>query len=80
MRAAAAAATGTDEPPLQELHRVSGTNLMMAIGTLIAVFALLSQVGSPQELWDTITSADLGLADRGHGHLAAHQLRDRRSR
>ena len=59
VRAAAAAATGTDEPPLQELHRVSGTNLMMAIGTLIAVFALLSQVGSPQELWDTITSADL---------------------
>jgi glycosyltransferase 2 family protein len=60
VRAAAAAAVGTDEPPLQELHRVSGTNLMMAIGTLIAVFALLSQVGSPQELWDTITNADLG--------------------
>jgi len=59
VRAAAAAAVGTDEPPLQELHRVSGTNLMMAIGTLIAVFALLSQVGSPQELWDTVTSADL---------------------
>jgi uncharacterized membrane protein YbhN (UPF0104 family) len=59
VRAAAAAATGTDEPPLQELHRVSGTNLMMAIGTLIAIFALLSQVGSPQELWDTITNADL---------------------
>jgi undecaprenyl-diphosphatase len=38
---------------------VSGTNLMMAIGTLIAIFALLSQVGSPQELWDTITQADL---------------------
>jgi undecaprenyl-diphosphatase len=59
VRAAAAAATSTDEPPLQELHRVSGTNLMMAVGTLIAVFALLSQVGNPQELWDTITSADL---------------------
>ena len=58
VRAAAAAAIGTDEPPLQELHRVSGTNLMMAVGTLIAVFALLSQVGSPQELWDTITNAD----------------------
>ena len=59
VRAAAAAAVGTEEPPLQELHRVSGTNLMMAVGTLIAVFALLSQVGSPQELWDTITSGDL---------------------
>jgi len=59
VRAAAAAATRTEEPPLQELHRVSGTNLMMAVGTLIAIFALLSQVGDPQELWDTITSADL---------------------
>jgi uncharacterized membrane protein YbhN (UPF0104 family) len=59
VRAAAATATGTEEPPLQELHRVSGTNLMMAVGTLIAIFALLSQVGSPQELWDTITNADL---------------------
>ncbi len=58
LREAAATATGTEEPVLQELHRVSGTNLMMAIGTLIAIFALLSQVGSPQELWDTITSAD----------------------
>jgi uncharacterized membrane protein YbhN (UPF0104 family) len=60
VREAAAAATGTDLPPLQELHRVSGTNLMMAVGTLIAIFALLSQVGSPQELWDTITNADIG--------------------
>ena len=59
LRAAAAAAAGIDEPPLQPLYRVSGTNLMMAIGTLIAVFALLSQVGSPQELWDTFTSANI---------------------
>ena len=56
VRAAAAAAVGTDEPPLQELYRVSGTNLLMAVGTLIAVFALLSQVGDPQEFWDTITA------------------------
>src|SRR6185312_10568162 len=60
VRAAAATAIGTDEPPLQELHRVSGTNLMMAVGTLIAISALLSQVGDPQELWDTVTNADIG--------------------
>jgi uncharacterized membrane protein YbhN (UPF0104 family) len=60
VREAAATETGTDQPPLQELHRVSGTNLMMAVGTLIAISALLSQVGSPQELWDTVTSADIG--------------------
>lgn len=59
LRAAAATAAGTEEPPLQPLYRVSGTNLMMAVGTLIAIFALLSQVGSPQQLWDTFTSANI---------------------
>jgi undecaprenyl-diphosphatase len=59
LRTAAAAAAGSEVPPLQELHRVSGTNLLMAIGTLIAIGALLSQVGSPQELWDTVTSANI---------------------
>ena len=59
LRAAAATAVGTEEPPLQPLYRVSGTNLMMAVGTLIAIFALLSQVGSPQQLWDTFTSANV---------------------
>ncbi len=59
LRAAAAAAAGTEEPPLQPLYRVSGTNLMMAVGTLIAIFALLSQVGSPQQLWDTFQNAEI---------------------
>ena len=58
VRAAAAAAAGTEEPPLQQLYRVSGTNLLMAVGTLIAVFALLEPGREPEELWDTITSAD----------------------
>ncbi len=60
LRDATAAATGTETPQLQQLYRVSGTNLMMAVGTLIAISALLSQVGDPQELWDTVTNADLG--------------------
>jgi uncharacterized membrane protein YbhN (UPF0104 family)/tRNA A-37 threonylcarbamoyl transferase component Bud32 len=51
-------ATGADPPVLQELHRVSPTNLAMAIGTLVAVFVLLGQIGSPQELWDTLKNAD----------------------
>jgi undecaprenyl-diphosphatase len=59
LRAAAASAAGSEAPPLQELHRVSTTNLLMAVGTLIAIGALLSQVGSPQELWDTVTSANI---------------------
>ena len=47
---AAATAVGTEAPPLQQLYRVSGTNLLMAVGTLIAVFALLSQVGDPRDV------------------------------
>jgi glycosyltransferase 2 family protein len=60
LRDAAAAAVGTEAPPLQQLYRVSGTNLMMAVGTLIAVFALLSQVGDPATFWDTIKGASWG--------------------
>lgn len=65
LREAAAAAADTEAPPLQQLYRVSGTNLLMAIGTLIAVFALLSQVGDPQTFYDTIKDANwawLGVA------------------
>jgi uncharacterized membrane protein YbhN (UPF0104 family) len=58
LRDAAAKAAGTEAPPLQQLYRVSGTNLLMAIGTLIAVFALLSQVGDPQTFYDTIKNAN----------------------
>jgi uncharacterized membrane protein YbhN (UPF0104 family) len=59
LRSAAATATGTEPPALQQLHRVSGTSLMMAVGTLFAISVLLSQVGDPETLWDTITSANL---------------------
>ena len=58
LRDAAAASAGVELPQLVELHRVSSTNLMMAIGTLIAAGVLLSQVGSPQELWDTVKNAN----------------------
>jgi undecaprenyl-diphosphatase len=60
LRATAATATGTDLPPLKELYRVSPTNLLMAVGTLIALIALFSQVGSPGQLWDTFKGADIG--------------------
>ena len=55
---AAAAAAGTEPPPLQQLSRVRGSTLVMAIGTFLGIAALLSQVGSPQELWDTIQGAN----------------------
>ena len=65
LRTAAAKAAGVDVPELVELHRVSPTNLMMAIGTLVAAAVLLGQVGSPQEIWDTVKNAEwwlVGLA------------------
>jgi undecaprenyl-diphosphatase len=58
LREAAAKAVRTEAPPLQQLYRVSSTNVLMAVGTLIAVFALLSQVGDPEEFWNTIKNAD----------------------
>jgi undecaprenyl-diphosphatase len=58
LRDAAAAAAGTEAPPLQQLYRVNTTSLLMAVGTLIAVFALLSQVGDPEEFYNTIKDAD----------------------
>ena len=65
LRATAATATDEEEPPLQQLYRVNTTSLLMAVGTLIAVFALLSQVGDPETFYETIKDADwflLGVA------------------
>lgn len=53
-----AEAAGTDVPPLQELHRVKTTNLLMAVGMFVAAAALLSEVGSPSVLLDTVEKAD----------------------
>jgi uncharacterized membrane protein YbhN (UPF0104 family)/tRNA A-37 threonylcarbamoyl transferase component Bud32 len=58
LRKLGAQAADTEEPALQQLYRVDKTNLLMAIGSLIAVFALLSQIGSPEEFWNTIKDAD----------------------
>ena len=58
LRAGAAQAVSTEEPPLQQLYRVNTTSLLMAVGTLIAVFALLSQVGDPETFYETIKDAD----------------------
>jgi undecaprenyl-diphosphatase len=60
LRELSATATGTEVPTLEELHRVNGTNLAMAVGTLVALVVLLGQVGSPQEMWDTIKNAQWG--------------------
>jgi uncharacterized membrane protein YbhN (UPF0104 family) len=58
LREGAAVAVGAEPPPLQQLYRVDATSLVMAVGTLIAVFALLGQVGDPGDFVDTMKSAD----------------------
>ncbi|MFI5046544.1 MAG: lysylphosphatidylglycerol synthase domain-containing protein, partial [Acidimicrobiia bacterium] len=58
LRTTAAGAVDQEEPPLQQLYRVNTTSLLMAVGTLIAVFALLSQVGDPETFYETIKDAD----------------------
>lgn len=58
LRTTAAAALDVEAPHLTELHRVSGATLAMVIGTFLGVAALLSQVGNPQDLWDTMSEAD----------------------
>ena len=57
LRALGAKAAGVEPPELEELHRVSPTNLLMAVGTLVGVGALLSGVGSPSQLWSTVNDA-----------------------
>jgi glycosyltransferase 2 family protein len=51
LRHLGAEAAGTEEPELQQLYRVKPANLLLAVGTLIALGALLSQLGNPSQLW-----------------------------
>ncbi len=58
LRATTAGVVDVESPHLTELHRISPATLAMVIGTFLGVAALLSQVGDPQQLWDTMSEAD----------------------
>jgi glycosyltransferase 2 family protein len=60
LRGCAASALDTTIPPLQDLYRVKASNLLMAVGTLFGLAALFSQVGSPSQLWHTVSGAQIG--------------------
>jgi undecaprenyl-diphosphatase len=60
LRSCVASTLDTKEPSLQNLYRVKGSSLLMAGGTLIGLAALFSQVGTPSELWHTVTTAQIG--------------------
>ncbi|BEP12552.1 hypothetical protein acdb102_08630 [Acidothermaceae bacterium B102] len=57
LREKAAAATGVPVPELEQLQRMSGQNLTLAVGTLVGVGALLSAVGEPSTLFHAIARA-----------------------
>jgi undecaprenyl-diphosphatase len=57
VRNRAAGALGTTQPDLVRLRRVKASSILMALGTLVAVAGLLAQVGSPSQLWATLSSA-----------------------
>jgi tRNA A-37 threonylcarbamoyl transferase component Bud32 len=60
LRTATARAAGAEVPELAKLARVRLRTLAMTIGTLVAVFALLSRVGDPATFWDTMRDASWG--------------------
>ena len=60
LRTELATALGVEPPRLTELHRVSGTTLLLVVGTFLRVAALLSQVGDPATLWATMRDATPG--------------------
>ena len=60
LRELGARAAGVEPPSLQQLHRISGTNLAMAIATLVGIGALMAQVNDPEPLWDAFQQAGWG--------------------
>lgn len=60
LRELGAEGTGEEVAALEQLHRVSGTNLVLAIGTLLAVGGLLAAVGSPDALARAARDAQWG--------------------
>ena len=57
LRTTAAHAVDVEPPRLNELHRISGSTLLLVIGTFLGVAALLTQVGDPATLWATMSQA-----------------------
>lgn len=57
LRETAASATDSPVPELEQLQRMSGSSLALAVGTLVGVGALLSAVGDPHTLVTAIVRA-----------------------
>lgn len=57
LRHLGAQAAGTEEPELVQLYRVRPANLFLAVGTLIGVGGLMTQLGNPTQLWNVVQHA-----------------------
>ncbi len=60
LRAVAGRAIGIEPPELVQVHRVSASSAAMAVGALVAVGALLLDVGDPASVVETMRGADWG--------------------
>ncbi|UDY36739.1 lysylphosphatidylglycerol synthase transmembrane domain-containing protein [Dermatobacter hominis] len=58
LRTATAAALGIEEPQLEQVHRLSWQTIAMVVGTFLGVAALLSMVGDPEEMVETLKGAE----------------------
>ncbi len=58
LRTAAAAAVGMEDPQLEQLHRLNWQTVAMVVGTFLGVAALLSMVGNPEQMAETLKGAD----------------------
>ena len=60
LRTVAADAIGIEAPELVQVRRITWTGAAMALGTLVAVGALLTDVGDPTDVISTMRGADWG--------------------
>jgi undecaprenyl-diphosphatase len=65
LRSATATALGVEEPKVEQLHRLNWQTILMVVGTFLGIAALMSMVGDPEEMVETLKGADwwlVGLA------------------
>lgn len=60
LRTVAADAIGIEAPQLVQMRRITATNAALAVGALVAVAALLADVGDPGQVADTLGGASWG--------------------
>jgi undecaprenyl-diphosphatase len=60
LRRRAAEAVEVDAPQLQNLQRFKASSVLLTASSLIAIGALLNQVGNPSHVWDTTQNAAWG--------------------